>query len=146
VAALLGEAPRVLDTGYRVATGLALLLCLIIAANRASLAARLGGIALVQAAVAIFLVVPALGELQQGPIKEAARVARAQGATVAFWEMNMPSFSVYREAVTPTRTREDPPRPGELVLTRVDRRQGLPATETVYERGGVLLLRVMEKQ
>jgi 4-amino-4-deoxy-L-arabinose transferase-like glycosyltransferase len=144
VAALLAESPRVLDTGYRIVTASALLFCVVLAASSVPLAARLCGIALVQAALAVFLVVPALAELQQGPIKEAAHLARAKGASVAFWEMNMPSFSVYRGAVTPTRTREDPPRPGDFVLTRVDRREGLPATETVYERGGVLLLRVLE--
>jgi hypothetical protein len=145
VAAMLGQAPEVLGVGYRIATAAALLLCVAIAFGRSGVAARLAGIGLVQAAVAVFLVVPALGELQQGPIKAAAHVARTIRAPVSFWETNMPSFSVYREAVTPTRTREDPPVPGELVLTRVDRREGLPRAETLYDHGGILLLRVSEK-
>ena len=58
--------------------------------------------------------------------------------------MRLPSFSVYREAITPRR----PPEPGDLVFTRVDRVDKLLAelpgvpSEVVYRRGGVALIRL----
>jgi hypothetical protein len=56
----------------------------------------------------------------------------------------MPSFSVYRNAVTPSRV----PGPGDLVFLRVDKLAGLAAdtpeltAETVYRRGPIALLRM----
>jgi hypothetical protein len=56
----------------------------------------------------------------------------------------MPSFSVYRDAVTPNR----PPLPGELVFLRVDKLDALAADfpglsqNLIYRRGPVALVRM----
>lgn len=89
------------------------------------------------------LVLPAYFAATQGPVKEAAAVARALGEPVVAYRVYLPSFSLYRQAVTPRRA----PQPGDLVFTRVDRLQKLLAvlpdvqSEVVYRRGGVALVR-----
>ena len=86
-------------------------------------------------------VVPLAGALQQGPIKEAARLAREQKLEPVLWRLNTPSFSVYRGA--PTATRE--PKPGDVVLTRRDRLQGLPPGlphQVLFSRHGIVLVRI----
>jgi 4-amino-4-deoxy-L-arabinose transferase-like glycosyltransferase len=89
------------------------------------------------------LVLPVYFAATQGPVKEAAAVARALGEPVIAYRVYLPSFSLYRQAVTPRRA----PQPGDLVFTRVDRVDkllaGLPGvpSEVVYRRGGVTLIR-----
>ncbi|MFS2081515.1 hypothetical protein ACCD01_23665, partial [Telluria sp. Tellsp99] len=83
---------------------------------------------------------PAAAELQQGPVKRAALLARRAGWPVRSWRINVPSFSVYRGAVTPA---TDAPGPGDVILTRSDALDGLPSPfRVLYREGGVLLVRV----
>jgi 4-amino-4-deoxy-L-arabinose transferase-like glycosyltransferase len=80
---------------------------------------------------------PYVGELLQGPVREAGRLAHTLGEPAVTWRFTTaPSFSVYRQAVTPSRA----PEPGELALARTDR---LPDAgyETLYRAGGVALVR-----
>jgi hypothetical protein len=87
------------------------------------------------------LLLPALAELQQGPVKEAALLARHAGWDVRSWRIDVPSFSVYREAVTPAA----PPRlpgPGQVVLTRSDAVAALGPVELLYHKGGIVLARM----
>lgn len=82
-------------------------------------------------------VTPFVGELLQGPVRQAGLLARELGGPAVTWRFTTaPSFSVYRQAVTPSRT----PEPGELALARTDR---LPDAgyETLYRAGGVALVR-----
>ena len=88
-------------------------------------------------------VLPALAELQQGPVKEAALYARQQGWQVRSWQFNAPSFSVYRAAVT---ERARAPRPGEVLLTRVSEIASVGPAEVLYRKGGVLLVRVLPQE
>ena len=86
------------------------------------------------------LLLPAAAELQQGPVKRAALLARQAGWPVCSWRINVPSFSVYRGAVTPSTAT---PRPGDVILTRSDALDGLPSpVRVLYREGGVLLVRV----
>ncbi|MFS2027603.1 ArnT family glycosyltransferase [Massilia sp. CT11-137] len=86
------------------------------------------------------LLLPAAAELQQGPVKRAALLARHAGWPVRSWRINVPSFSVYRGAVTPA---TDAPGPGDVILTRSDALDGLPSpVRVLYREGGVLLVRV----
>ncbi|QJE02694.1 phospholipid carrier-dependent glycosyltransferase [Massilia forsythiae] len=93
------------------------------------------------------LLLPALGELQQGPVKEAARLAQRAGWQVHGWRIDAPSFSVYRAAVTPAVA---VPAPGQVILTRSDaldelaRLRGRGAARILYRKGGVVLLHVEE--
>jgi 4-amino-4-deoxy-L-arabinose transferase-like glycosyltransferase len=85
------------------------------------------------------LLLPALAELQQGPVKEAARLARRAGWPVHSWRINVPSFSVYRGAVTPATPQ---PRAGQVILTRSDALGALGPVQLLYRKGGVVLARL----
>ncbi len=80
---------------------------------------------------------PAAGELMQQPVKTVAKLARQYNETIVMWRLNMPSFTVYREQVTPRRD----PQPGELVFTRVDALSDLGAHEVIYQEGAIVLAR-----
>lgn len=84
---------------------------------------------------------PALGSLYQGPIKEAAMLVNEKGyadqTTVVRWHLNTPSFSVYTQRVTETRQ----PLAGEIVLTTSKYLPALDDPEVLYRKGGVVLAR-----
>jgi hypothetical protein len=106
---------------------------------------RLAATGLLSAAALVGLLLPALAELQQGPVKEAALLARSKGWEVRSWHINVPSFSVYRGAVTPGTPK---PRPGDVILTRSDALpelagpDGRAGFDVLYRKGGVLLLKI----
>jgi 4-amino-4-deoxy-L-arabinose transferase-like glycosyltransferase len=85
------------------------------------------------------LLLPAAAELQQGPVKRAALLARQAGWPVRSWRIDAPSFSVYRAAVTPV---ADVPRRGDILLTRSNALAGLGPVRVLFREGGVLLVRV----
>ena len=98
-----------------------------------------------QALVVSVVIAPRAISVTQGPIREAAQVAREAGGNVVAWRIIMPSFSVYRQAATPTRV----PVEGELVLTRTDRQHEVRALlapglrmENLYQKSFVTLARV----
>jgi 4-amino-4-deoxy-L-arabinose transferase-like glycosyltransferase len=96
------------------------------------------------------LLLPALAELQQGPVKEAALLARRAGWDVHSWRINVPSFSVYRGAVTPAAPAATPPQQvpaqlplrGQVVLTRSDALGALGPVQLLYRKGGIVLARM----
>lgn len=87
--------------------------------------------------VSAFLL-PVLGGLHQGPIKEAAMIARRDNLKVVRWHLKTPSFSVYTQRVTETRK----PRIGEVVLTKTKYLSQLSNPEILYRKGGVVLARL----
>lgn len=144
-AAMVAEGRALLDLEYRLAVGLGLAVFLAVALGR-RLAPWQGLIlaGFIQTAVVYGALVPRVfGALQQ-PVKEAGLLARELGLPTVRYRTNMPSFSVYRQAVTPDR----PPQPGELVFLRVDKLSRLTedypalAGEVVYQRGPVALVRM----
>jgi 4-amino-4-deoxy-L-arabinose transferase-like glycosyltransferase len=100
---------------------------------------RLAASGLACACALATLLLPALAQLQQAPVKEAALLARSQGWPVVSWRINVPSFSVYRGAVTPGVAA---PRPGDIVLTRSNALPDLGAAQVLYRKGGVVLARM----
>jgi 4-amino-4-deoxy-L-arabinose transferase-like glycosyltransferase len=85
------------------------------------------------------LLLPAAAAIQQAPVREAALLARAAGWKVHSWRINVPSFSVYRGAVTPSTPQ---PRPGQIILTRSDALDALGPVELLYRKGGIVLARI----
>ncbi|MBN4079161.1 glycosyltransferase family 39 protein [Beggiatoa alba] len=85
---------------------------------------------------------PVLAGLHQGPIKEAALLAKSypENITVVRWHLNTPSFSVYRQRVTETRR----PQRGEIVLTKSKYLSQIEPYEILYHKGGVVLARLIE--
>ena len=140
--AIMSVAPEAFDLEYRLWTGAGLILVLVLlfARNMAPWR-RLAGAGLVMAGVVAFGLFPTAGEIQQGPTKEAALRARAEGWNVVMWRLDMPSFALYYEKATPLRE----PEPGEVVFTRVDRFDQLEIpTEVVFQKGGIVLARALE--
>lgn len=145
--AMLQEAQTVLDGPYLASAvaGFAGLL-LLAAWSRPPLWQRLILAGLLQTLVVYGVLVPRVLEVMQGPVKEAALLARRLDLPTVVFRTSMPSFSVYREAITPDRF----PRPGDLVFLRVDKlpllARELPdlRQDLVYRRGPVALVRVGE--
>jgi 4-amino-4-deoxy-L-arabinose transferase-like glycosyltransferase len=102
-------------------------------------------VGLIQALVVFGLVFPLAVDVTQGPVREAGQFARQSGESVVAYKIHQPSFSVYRQAITPSRL----PREGETILTRVDKlaevqRELAPLRiEESYRRGFVVLGRVV---
>ncbi|MCU0970244.1 MAG: glycosyltransferase family 39 protein [Gammaproteobacteria bacterium] len=99
----------------------------------------------VQLLVVSGLVLPRYASVVHAPVKEAAAVARGLDVPVVAYRIDTPSFSVYRNAITPARL----PRPGEVALTRVDRLDdfdkklpGVPREE-IFRRAAVVLVRFL---
>lgn len=141
--AQLAEGARVLDWAYVLTTvaGLATVIVLI-GYTRIPVWQRLVLAGAVQTLVVFGALVPRVFEVMQAPVKEAALLARALDRPTVVFRTSMPSFSVYRGAITP---QTDRPAPGELVFLRVDKLDALAATrpgeqlEAIYRRGPVAL-------
>lgn len=81
--------------------------------------------------------IPWIGQMLNAPVKHAAQVAAHLPGVAVQWEIAAPSFSVYRQQVTPSR----PPAPGELAITRTDRLDPKVPVDLLYVEGGVALVR-----
>jgi hypothetical protein len=75
-------------------------------------------------------------------VKEAARFARHYLAneTIVMDGVNTPSFTVYREKITPRRA----PQVGEYVLSQAGRLQPADDYLAVFKQGGIVLARRMK--
>jgi 4-amino-4-deoxy-L-arabinose transferase-like glycosyltransferase len=131
---------EVFGTSWQIAAS-ALLLCVVALAlmPRAELWPRLVASGLLGSFAVGGLVLPAVAALQQEPVKEAAVYARAAGLPVRTWRFNVPSFSLYRGAVT---ERAEALRTGDVILTRSDELQRLGDVQVLYRKGGVVLARI----
>ena len=125
---------------YPFFTGFVLLTLYFMVEKRFALGAKLLASGVILAAGFSLLLLPLFGGLQQGPIKEAALLARDRGYTVVMWGLNMPSFSVYSQRIVEKRD----PRRGDIVITQTSRLGELRAYETLYSKNGIALIRVSE--
>ncbi|GAB2881951.1 glycosyltransferase family 39 protein [Uliginosibacterium flavum] len=99
---------------------------------------RMLAIACLQTLLVALAVAPLVGDVLQGPVKRAAFVARDFAEPGVLWNFHAPSFSVYRQQVTPT----EQARPGQIALTRVDRLPADAKVDVLYKEGGVVLVRM----
>jgi 4-amino-4-deoxy-L-arabinose transferase-like glycosyltransferase len=143
--ALFQEGRELLGPAYRLGVGAALAAVVLLAVWRRPLPWQgliLAG--LVQTLVVYGVLVPRVFEVLQQPVKEAALLARRLDLPTVIFRTSMPSFSVYREAITPDRA----PEPGELVFLRIDKLDSLAERyphlerELLYKRGQVALVRL----
>lgn len=134
---------QIFGAGYYAAgAGVLLLMFVCIFLPRTPLWSRLAATGFVSAFIVSALILPSIAQLQQGPVKEAALIAKQIGGPVSSFGINMPSFSVYRESITKRyRTSQaDAPQTG-LIFTRVDKLDKLGPVETIYRKGGIALVR-----
>jgi len=82
-----------------------------------------------------FAVAPWLGNVVSGPVKRAAQFVAKRPENVVQWNLNVPSFSVYRGKITESRA----PRAGELTITRADRLPADAKVEVLFEEAGVMV-------
>jgi hypothetical protein len=83
-----------------------------------------------------FAVAPWLGDVVGGPIKRAAQFIAARPENVVQWNLNVPSFSVYRGKITESRA----PRAGELAITRADRLPTDAKVDVLFSDSGVVVV------
>lgn len=83
-------------------------------------------------------IAPLVGDLLQGPVKRAGLLARTMPGPTVLWNFHAPSFSVYRQGVTPPAQA----RSGQIALTRLDRLPADVPVDILYREGGVLLVKV----
>jgi 4-amino-4-deoxy-L-arabinose transferase-like glycosyltransferase len=144
--AMLADAAQVLDSVYRLATwGGLLAIAGLLLWSRTPVWQRLILAGLVQTLVVFGALVPRVFDVMQAPVKEAGLVARDLGLPTRVYRTSMPSFSVYRQAITPEL---DVPEAGQLIFLRVDKLARL-AEEVgdarlipVYRRGPVALVKI----
>lgn len=122
---------------FRLAS-LVILLLILVAIWRVRGEMRLYAVGLLHSLFLVYLLLPATAEVQQQPVREAARAAQAIDDTIVMWRADMPSFTTYRGQVTPKRE----PQPGEWVFTREGRIEEFRLAEILYREGGILLARV----
>jgi len=141
--AMMTEGLRLLDPPYRFLVATAALAMLGIALWRRLPAWQgLVLVGVIQTLVAYGVVVPRVFEAMQAPVKEAGLLARELDLPTVVYRTSMPSFSVYRDAITPDRT----PQAGDLVFLRLDKLPDLIrrfpelAVELRYQRGAVALV------
>ncbi|MCB1693833.1 MAG: hypothetical protein KDI19_13785, partial [Pseudomonadales bacterium] len=147
VSAMLLLGREVFDTSWLVSAGVALaLVLLVVFLPRVSTWQKLVLSGFVQNAFVFSLFVPAVAGMQQQPVKDAAMIARTLGRPIVAYAIHMPSFSVYRDAITPHRM----PGEGEIVFTRNDRvaelRERLAGqnlgAQPIFAKGAIRLLLV----
>ena len=83
----------------------------------------------VQLACIALIILPIISEARQRPLKEAAMIAKEAEASVVSQGIRMPSFSFYRQAITP----ETAPVEGQWVLISVTRLHELKALNVPLE-------------
>ena len=83
-------------------------------------------------------IAPWLGDVLSGPVKRAAQFVASRPENVVKWNINAPSFSVYRGRITESRA----PREGELAVTRDDRLASDAKVEVLFQEAGVMVVQV----
>ncbi len=141
---LLGRAHEVFDWRYILAS-VALLLTALSLSAQGTFANehRLLLLGVLQSLFVFHVLLTSVAELQQSPVRQAALLTQSHPPEkVVRYRIKMPSFSVYRQAVTLNR----PPQVGDLVFTRADRLERLKDDfqqlkfATIYQCGGIILL------
>jgi len=133
---MLSAGVRVFDGYYRTLTFAALLLIVLLLLTRTlSIWRGLATIAVMQTLLLSSVILPAIGAIQQQPLVAAAKMAAAHSQPVVMWRLDMPSFTLYRGAITPKRL----PAPGEWFVTRSDRLAALDNWREHYRAGGIVL-------
>ena len=148
--ALLADLTGVFPLSYCLTVGLAwAMLLLAVFVRRYPLWQRLVLVGCAQALVVTGALLPAVAQVRQVPVQQAASVAAASARPVVAFRTNFPSFSVYYGAPTPRRA----PHIGELAFLRIDRLEALRAVvpesvtlQPLFLDGGVALIAINARE
>ncbi len=143
-AGIVSLAARSFGLDYMILSGAVLIIILVLLFRRRTAAWQaLLGAGLALSMLVWFGFIPVLAAAQQLPVREAALRAKELGTSTVSYRTFLPTFSVYRGAITPNRL----PEPGELVFVKLDRipdlQRELGASVTLipeFKKGGVALL------
>ena len=130
---MLERAPGYFNNTYLVAVVAAIASLVLLSLHRISMWRKLVVMGLVQTALTAYFLLPAVAGLQQTPVKNAAIFSRQLDKPIVAYKINMPSFSVYRDAITPRRN----PQPSQVAFTRADK---LPSLDKLYDPGSLSVL------
>ena len=83
----------------------------------------------------MLLLAPAVGEVQQGPIRAAGLLAAGRSEPLVMLGLNKPSFQTYAGRAVRRRA----PVPGDLVLVRESRLTEVPGAEVIFRQRGYVL-------
>jgi len=83
---------------------------------------------------------PRVGALMQGPVKEAALIARQRNYDVVMWGYYLPSFIFYSGKFVAQRN----PAAGDILITKRTHLEELKAYEVIFEKNGIVLAKVIE--
>jgi len=86
----------------------------------------------------VMILIPAVGEVQQAPIRQAGKLAAGLDGALVMYGVNTPSFQTYAGRQVHRR----PPRPGDLVLTRESHLADLQGAEVIYRERSYILARM----
>lgn len=140
VRAMLAEASPLFTPGFRMTAIIALATVIgLVFARRLKPWQTLAFAGPIVVFVVAQLVFPAVGEVQQGPVRDAAHFAAEHNLDVVVWGVDNPSFSVYRRAETPRRL----PQTGDIALTKVSRLDRIPDHDVLFQKGGIVLVHVL---
>lgn len=141
--AVLKEYPKYFNQHYYFACGL-----LVVASIYISFFSQLNNInklilnGVAQTIFVVTVFVEAFAGMQQVPVHQAALFTKNSDKNVVAYQIKMPSFSVYRDAITPKTT----PRIGDRVFTKIDRVDELQKElknaklNQVFRQGGIVLV------
>lgn len=137
---LLSHADETFGVAYKSYMLFALSLLLYLSfSKRLSLRIQLVSASLILLVGVNFFAAPSYAKLAQQPIKEAALFAKKHRLDVVMYGLNTPSFSLYREALTPRRA----PKPGEVAFMKTSDLASLSRPyETLYKKFGYTLIKV----
>ncbi|NBQ89506.1 MAG: hypothetical protein EBU07_19005 [Betaproteobacteria bacterium] len=85
----------------------------------------------------MLLLAPAIGDVQQGPIRAAGQIAATRAEPLVMHGLNMPSFQTYAGRAVQRRA----PVAGDLVLVRESRLAEVPGAEVIFRERSYVLAR-----
>lgn len=98
--------------------------------------------ALIHTMILTLVIIPAVGQIQQGPTKEAALIAKSAALPVYSLQLNHPSFSVYYGQPVPRKNLKTLPDHEHLLFTKTGHQTLDRKYQILYQRGGILLLQI----
>lgn len=87
-----------------------------------------------------FVVMPALAQIEQQPIKEAGLKAKSQGLRVTMYKLNYPTFSVYSQSMV----KRENPLVGECVVTKTIHLKDFKSYDVIFQKSGISLIKIKE--
>jgi 4-amino-4-deoxy-L-arabinose transferase-like glycosyltransferase len=97
-------------------------------------------IALIFISAINFILMPALAQIEQQPIKEAGLKAKNQALNVIMYKLNYPTFSVYSQSIV----KRDNLIVGDCVVTKTIHLKDFKSYDVIFQKSGISLIKYKE--